>query len=167
MGRGARRPAAGTAASRAAEPPRRPAKSPSHYEVRNAAARAKLDPLPEGERPGAVTVAAVVAGLSGVANLGLWLAGVEVGGEQPPVLAMVSSALLLVTAWGMWRARYWAVLAFQALLGITLVTVAVWVVIGASAVHAVFLGLVVLIPCGTLFWSLVKAMARIQMPRRG
>lgn len=110
---------------------------------------------------------AVVAALSGVANLGLWLAGVEVGGEQPSVFAMAFSGLLLVTAFGMWRARYWAVLAFEALLGITLVTVAVPVAIGASVVQALVFVAVVLVPGGTLFWFLVKAMARIQMPHRG
>jgi len=102
-----------------------------------------------------------------VANLTLWLAGAEVGGEQPSVFAMVFSAVLLVTAWGLWRARYWAVLAFEALLGITLVTVAVPVAIGASVLQATVFVAVVLVPGGALFWFLVKAMARIQMPRHG
>jgi len=102
-----------------------------------------------------------------VANLALWLAGVEVGGEQPSVFAMVFSGLLLVTAWGMWRARYWAVLAFEGLLGITLVTVTVPVILWASVLEALVFVAVVLAPGGTLFWFLVKAMARIQMPRRG
>ncbi len=77
------------------------------------------------------------------------------------------SALLLVAAGGMWRARYWAVLAFEALLGITLVTVAVPVAIGASVVQALIFFGVVLIPGGLLFWFLVRAMARIQIPRGG
>jgi hypothetical protein len=71
-----------------------------------------------------------------------------------------------VTAWGMWRGRYWAVLAFEALLGITLVIVAVAVTIGASVVEAIVFTAAVLVPGGTLFWFLVKAMARIGMPRR-
>lgn len=169
MGRRARRRAADAApaGSGAAEASRRPAPRPSRSEARNAAARAKLDPLPEGERPHAVTVGAVVAALFGVANLALWLAGVEVGGEQPSVFAMVFSGLLLVTAWGMWRARYWAVLAFEGLLGITLVTVTVPVILWASVLEALVFVAVVLAPGGTLFWFLVKAMARIQMPRRG
>jgi hypothetical protein len=140
---------------------------PSRSAARNAAARAKLDPLSEGERPGAVTVGAVVAALSGVANLALWLAEVEVRGEQPSVFGMVLSGLLLVVAWGAWRARYWAILAFEALLGATLVVVAVWLAIGASVLEALVLVAVILVPGGTLFWFLVKAMARIQMPRRG
>ncbi len=149
-----------------AEAPQGPAPGSSRSEARNAAARANLDPLAEGERPGAVTVAAVVAALSGVANLALWLAGAEVRGEQPPTFGMVFSVLLLVTAWGMWRGRYWAVLAFEALLGITLVIVAVAVTIGASAIEAMVFIAAVLVPGGTLFWFLVKAMARIRMPRR-
>lgn len=166
MGRRARRRAA--TSSGAAETPLGAApRHPSRSEARNAAARAKLDPLPEGERPRAVTVAAIVAAVSGVANLTLWLAGAEVGGEQPSVFAMVFSAVLLVTAWGLWRARYWAVLAFEALLGITLVTVAVPVAIGASVLQATVFVAVVLVPGGALFWFLVKAMARIQMPRHG
>ena len=166
MERRGRRRVAGAKGSAPAEAPQRPALRSSRSEARNAAARAKLDPLSEGERPVAVTVAAVVAALSGVANLALWLAGAEVRGEQPPTFAMVFSVLLVVTAWGMWRGRYWAVLAFEALLGITLVIVAVAVTIGASVVEAIVFIAAVLVPGGTLFWFLVKAMARIRMPRR-
>ena len=146
--------------------PRPPVPGPSRSEARDAAARAKLEPLPEGERPGAVTVGAVVAALSGVANLALWLAGIEVRGERPSVLGIAFSGLLVVTAWGMWCARYWAVLAFEALLAITLVSVAVWLAVGASLVEALVFVAVVLVPGGMLFWLLVKAMARIQMPRQ-
>ena len=49
-------------------------------------ARAKLQPLAPGERPRAVTFAAVLAALLGIANLGLLLAGYEVAGRaaSPP-----------------------------------------------------------------------------------
>jgi hypothetical protein len=36
----------------------------------------------------------------------------------------------------------------------------------ASNLRAVFVSLAVLIPAATLFWFLIKAMARIQMPQR-
>ena len=82
------------------------------------------------------------------------------------MLALVFSVLLLVTAWGMWRARYWAVLAFQVLLALTLISVALPVVTSANALQALVFVAVVLVPGGALFWFLVKAMARIQMPER-
>ena len=50
---------------------------------RDEAIRAALEPLAPGERPRAVTVAAVVAGVLGVANLALLLAGWDVAVEDP------------------------------------------------------------------------------------
>jgi hypothetical protein len=140
--------------------------APSRSETKNAAARARLVPLAEGERPRAVTVGAIVAALFGALNAGLWLAGLDIRGQRPSVLALVFSLLLLVTAWGMWRARYWAVLAFQVLLALTLISVAVPVITSANSIQALVFVAVVLVPGGGLFWFLVKAMARIQMPER-
>lgn len=111
-------------------------------------------------------MAAVVATLSAVANLVLWQAGLEVRGEQRSLPAIAFSGLLLASAWGMWRTRYWAVLTFEALLAGTLVICAVWVAVGAFVWEGLVLVAVVLVPGGTLFWVLVKAMARIQMPER-
>ena len=140
--------------------------APSRSEAKNTAARSRLAPLAEGERPRAVTVGAIVAALFGAVNAGLWLVGLDIRGERPSVLALVFSVLLLVTAWGMWRARYWAVLAFQVLLALTLISVALPVVTSANALQALVFVAVVLVPGGALFWFLVKAMARIQMPER-
>ena len=64
------------------------------------------------------------------------------------------------------RARYWAVLAFQVLLALTLISVALPVVTSANALQALVFVVLVLVPGGVLFWFLVKAMARIQMPER-
>jgi hypothetical protein len=155
---GAARPKARSAGARAS--------APSRSERRNAAARARLEPLADGERPRAVTAGAIVAAVFGAVNAGLWLAGVDIRGQRPTVLALVFSLLLLVTSWGMWRARYWAVLGFQVLLALTLISVALPVVIGASPLQAAIFVVAVLVPGGVLFWFLVKAMARIQMPRR-
>jgi hypothetical protein len=123
---------------------------------RDAEARAALEPLPEGERPAAVTVAAVLALALGVGNIGLYLAGVEIQGE-PPALGgvLVYTALMLAAAYGAWRARYWAVLGIQALLAIR-----------AESALALLIAFVVVAAAGSLFWFLVKAMARIQMPER-
>ena len=65
----------------------------------------------------------------------------------------------------MWKARYWAVLGFQALLAITAL-VGFLSLLVASNVLAVLLSLVVLAGSGVLFYKLIRAMARIQMPER-
>jgi hypothetical protein len=57
------------------------------------------------------------------------------------------------------------VLGFQALLGITLVVVALGLVVASNA-QAVILCVAILLPGGWLFWKLVRAMARLQMPER-
>jgi hypothetical protein len=75
------------------------------------------------------------------------------------------SVILLVVAWGMWRSRYWAVLGMQTLLGITLVLASLSV-ITANSVGSVLILVVILAAAASLFWFMVKAMARIQMPER-
>jgi hypothetical protein len=141
-------------------------KPPSRSELRNEEARAKLVPLREGERPAAVTIAAVIAGGLVVANLALAVGGYKVQGHKSSVPgALVFTALLLAMAWGLWRARYWAVLGMEALLGITMMLFSLALPF-ASNVRAVVVSLVVLIPAAALFWFLIRAMARIQMPER-
>ena len=138
---------------------------PSRSERRNAEARAKLVPLAPGERPRAVTVAAVLAGGLAAAEPVFFLfadvdrrAGTVVG-------AILFTGLMAAMAWGLWHARYWAVLGMQALLGIVLVVFGISLPLAGDLV-TVLIALAVLIPAGTLFWFLVKAMARIQMPGR-
>ena len=141
-------------------------KPPSRSELRNAEARAKLEPLREGERPTAVTVAAVVAVVLLLANLALAVGGYKIQNQRaglPGVL--VFSALLGAMAWGLWRARYWAVLGMEALLGISMTLFGLALPFAAN-VRAVLVSLAVLIPSATLFWFLIRAMARIQMPER-
>ena len=141
-------------------------KPPSRAELRNAEARAKLVPLEEGERPTAVTVAAVVAAVLVVANLALALGGYKIQGHKSSLPgAVVFTALLGAMAWGLWRARYWAVLGMEALLGITMLLFALALPF-ASNVRAVVVSLAILIPSALLFWYLIRAMARIQMPDR-
>lgn len=128
--------------------------------------RASLEPLREGERPLAVTIGAVAALLIGAGNLIAYAAGVKIDGERPALALVVGqSGLMLIAAWGMWGARYWAVLGMQALLAILIVIFAV-LVLTASNVLAVVVSLAVIGAAGTLFWFLVRAMARIQMPAR-
>ncbi|HEU4703934.1 MAG TPA: hypothetical protein VFS37_15745 [Conexibacter sp.] len=133
-------------------------------EERNAEVRAQLEPLADGERPGWVTVAAVVAAIVGVLNVGLYVAGVRV--EDSTLAGTVGvGAVLLMAAYGMWRARYWAVLGFQVLLGISCLIATLSLFVASNAWGAIRAGLVLAI-CGTLFWKLIRAMARIQMPER-
>jgi len=138
---------------------------PSRTEQKNAQARAALTPLEPGERPGAVTVAAVVAALLGLSNLGLYIAGVDIRGEDANAGALLFGGLMLTAAWGMWKVRYWAVLGMQALLGLVIIVFSLFAMTAAS-VWALLLALAVIGFAGTLFWFMVKAMARIQMPTR-
>jgi hypothetical protein len=141
-------------------------KPSSRSERRNADARAALVPLEEGERPLAVTVAAVLAGGLVVANVALAVGGYEIQGKKPAAAGViVFTALLLAMAIGLWRVRYWAVLGMEALLAITMLLFSLALPF-ASNVRAVVVSLAVLIPAAALFWFLIRAMARIQMPDR-
>jgi hypothetical protein len=139
---------------------------PSRSEQKDAEARAALVPLAPGERPTAVTVSALVAATLGLLNLVLYLAGFEVDGERPQAIGVLAfSALMLTAAWGVWKLRYWAVLGMQTLLGLVILIFSLFAVTAAS-VWALLIALTVIGSAGTLFWFMVKAMARIQMPRR-
>jgi hypothetical protein len=148
-------------------PPAPPApKPPSRSELKNVEARARLVPLREGERPRAVTVAAVVALALALTEVGFALGGWEIrGGKTAWPGVVLFTLLLLAMAWGLWRARYWAVLGMEALLGLAIILFTLLLPL-ASNVQAVLISLAVIIPAATLFWFLVKAMARIQMPER-
>jgi hypothetical protein len=152
-------------------PSTRPAESgSSRGEAKNETARAALKPLAPGERPTAVTVGAIVAALLGLANLIAVVAGWDGGaGDDDRARALAGSILvagvLFVVAWGMWHARYWAVLGMQTLLGLTLIAAALGLVTAGNA-GAMVLLVLILVAAGTLFWFMVKAMARIQMPER-
>jgi hypothetical protein len=124
-------------------------------------AREQLVPLEEGERPLAVTIAAIAAGTLVVAYLlAFAIGGGSIAAGAPFVV------VLAVAAVGMWRGRYWAVLGFQVLLALTLVNGMLFLLIRASDPLAIVGGLVITAAAGTLFWFLVKALARLQMPER-
>jgi hypothetical protein len=132
---------------------------------RDDAARAELQPLDEGERPTAVTVAAIVAGLIAVGNVVLVAAGANVAGQKSVAGALVFAVIMLVAAVAMWRRAYWAVLGFQFLLGLTVVSASLSLLV-ASNVEAVIRSVAIIVAAGTLFWFLIRAMARLQMPTR-
>jgi hypothetical protein len=136
-------------------------------EQRNQEARAALEPLAEGERPTVVTVGAVIAALITLSILAGYLAGVKVNGETPKLPQVLAPALILgVMAYGMWRARYWAVLGFQLLLVFVLFSAFFGLLVSASTVSQFAGTIFLLLGAGTLFYFMVKAMARIQMPTR-
>lgn len=137
-------------------------------EERNAEARAKLEPLESGQRPGAVTVGAIVSGIFAViitVSAVLAIAGVDAGDREiRPFPLIVFSAVLWAMAIGMWRARYWAVLGFQTLLLLVLLASAFGLVVVNSVLQAVGTTLL-LAGSGVLFYFMIRAMARIQMPK--
>ena len=138
--------------------------------TKDEAARAALTPLRPGERPTAVTVGAIVAALLAAANLIAVIAGWDgAAGEDDRARALAGSilvtGLLCVVAWGMWQAKYWAVLGMQTLLALTVIAAALGLVTAGDAGAAIVLVLII-VAAGTLFWFMVKAMARIQMPER-
>lgn len=135
---------------------------PSARRDRSAELRATIEPLAPGERPTVVTAATAVAATLALANVIAFLAGLEVGGERPdPVQIAVPTLLMGAAAIGMWQLRYWAVLGFQALLGILIVLLAVWLV-GAGSWPVALAIVVAITPAVVLFWKLVRIMARIQ-----
>ena len=128
-------------------------------------ARAALVPLAPGERPLAVTIAVIVAVVLGVANLVALIASYDPDEGGKTASTVLGTVILAAVAVGMWNVRYWAVLGMQALLAITIV-LSCLALLTANNLAAVLLSLALLAGAGTLFWILVKAMARIQMPTR-
>ena len=136
-------------------------------EVRNREAREGLDPLAEGERPLVVTLGAVVAALVALSIVVGYLAGTEVNGEKPKLVQALAPALLMgIMSWGMWRARYWAVLGFQLILVFLIFSAFFGLLVQAATVAQIAATLGLLAVAGTFFFFMVKAMARIQMPTR-
>jgi hypothetical protein len=157
------------AASPAAAEPA-PERGYARSRARDEAARAALKPLGPGERPLAVTVGAVAAALLALANLVALAFGYNSGEDtvsprSDATGSIVAAAILLIVAYGMWKARYWGVLGMQTLLALTLIFASLGL-ITASSLWAAGLLVLIIAAAGTLFWFLVKAMARIQMPER-
>jgi steroid 5-alpha reductase family enzyme len=136
-------------------------------EQRNQEARDALEPLADGERPRVVTIGAVIATLISASIVIGYLAGTEVDGEKPAFAQAAAPALLMgMMAWGMWKARYWAVLGFQLILAFLIFSAVYGLALQAATVTQVLGTLALLAASGALFFFMVKAMARIQMPSR-
>ncbi len=137
----------------------------SRSRKRDEEARAALVPLAPGERPGAVTLAVAVTALLIVANLVALIASYDPDEGGKTASTLLGALILTIVGVGMWRVRYWAVLGFQALLAVTIVLGAL-ALLTAVNLAAAALALSIIALAGALFWLLVKAMARIQMPPR-
>jgi hypothetical protein len=136
-------------------------------EVRNQEVRDELEPLAPGERPTVVTIGAIVAALIGISVVIGYLAGVKVDGERPEIAQVAAPALIMgVMAYGMWNARYWAVLGFQLILVFLIFSALFGLMVQASTVGQFAATIGLLAVAGTFFYFMVKAMARIQMPER-
>jgi hypothetical protein len=144
----------------------RMARGYSRGRARDEQARAALVPLGPGERPRAVMIAGVVALILALSNFGSYVAGVEVQGERPNAIGVgLFTLLLLSAAIGCFRVRYWAVLGMQALLGLVIVVFSL-LLIRFGDLLELAIAVAIIGSAGTLFWFLVKSMARIQMPER-
>ncbi|MEA2194205.1 MAG: hypothetical protein QOG42_639 [Solirubrobacteraceae bacterium] len=167
-----------TAAGSAGPPaPRPPAPAPTPDETmrrgyargraRDDEIRANLVPLAPGERPRVVTLAAIVAFVFAIANVAAALSGhdVSTASGDPSVATAVTTALLLVAGVGMLARQYWAVLGFETILGLQIVFFSLYLIGVQKWWHAI-IPVVAIGLLGWLFWKLVSAMARLQMPKR-
>lgn len=150
------------------EPPHDPmAERYARGRAKDEEARAALVPLGEGERPGAVTAAAILALVLAIANIAAVAAGQDLASEDGNALPMtvIVTAILLTAAFGMWKVRYWAVLGFQAILALQILVLSIALLRVERWVTALAV-LAAIVVLGWLFWKLIRAMARIQMPER-
>lgn len=124
--------------------------------------RAALTPLAPGERPPALLVATLVAGALGVA-VALGTATIHELHRYGGSLAggTFLAAFLLAVAAGMALRRYWAVVAFEALLVFQMLVATISLVLSNTLAAAAF-SLLALLLGGVLFWKLVRVMARLQ-----
>jgi hypothetical protein len=142
-----------------------PAPEPSRTELRNQEARLALAPLAPGERPRPLLAAIAVAGLLGAGNLIAYTAGAKIAGHHPGAGVLAFTAVMALLAGGMWARRYLAVLAFEALLAVTVIFFSLFLV-EASNLEGVLLCVGVIAGGGWLFWKLVRVMGRLSAPRQ-
>lgn len=144
----------------------RRARARARTEAKNQARREELEPLAPGERPLAVTIASVAAMLIAIGNLLAYFFSNDLSGQEEK-RAIIQLALICgvlgAASIGMWRAKYWAVLGFQTILGLQIIVYSLALTRVERAPTALLL-LVIIIASATLFWFMIRAMARIQMP---
>ena len=136
---------------------------------RDEAVRAGLEPLEAGERPKPVTAAAIIALIFAIANVVAALVGRDLAGEgaDPVIVTAVTTAVLVIAAAGMFASRAWAVLGFMVILVLQIIVLASALTLGSvSRWWQVLLALGLLVGLSFLFWKLIRALARLQMPSR-
>jgi hypothetical protein len=132
----------------------------------SARAGERPQPLRPGERPRTLLVSAFVCAALAVAVL---VGAVTIsdlsrrGGSLPG--AVVLAGVLLALAVGIYRARYWAVLGFQALLAFQILVTSLALVVASTIAAAAGCVLAIAV-AGVLFWKLVGLMARVQATQR-
>ena len=142
----------------------------SKAEEKNRKVRESLEPLAPGERPTVITVgaifSAVVATIFWVSTAVALFTDAEVNGSKPNMVQLIGTAAIMsLMAWGLWGARYWAALGFQALLLLFILAAVAGLVLAGTLLQMVST-LILTIFLGAMFWFMVKAMARLQMPKR-
>jgi hypothetical protein len=162
-------------AGAAAQPQRQPEPPPAdglrrgyaRGRARDDEIRAALEPLAPGERPRAVTIAAIVAFVFALANVAAALTGndISTASGDPSIATAVTTAVLLLAGFGMLARQYWAVLGFQTILGIQIIFFSLYL-IGVQKLWHAIIPLVAIGLLGWLFWKLVRPMAQLQMPSR-
>jgi hypothetical protein len=155
----------GVAQSEAGAPSSAGVAPPSRSQRRDQAARDALAPLAPGERPAPLLAAVAVAGLLGAANAISYAAGARIAGKHPGAGVLAFTAVMVLLAGGMWARRYLAVLAFEALLAVTVMFFTLFLV-EASNLEGVLLCVGVIVGGGWLFWKLVRVMGRLAAPRQ-
>ncbi len=135
-------------------------------EAKNQAAREALEPLEEDERPLVVTIGAAISAAVCLSIVIGYAAGVEIDGERPNLLQVLAPLVIFaIMAWGMWEAKYWAVLGFQTVLLFVLIGASLSLVVASQWTQAIG-NVLIIASAGALFFFNIKAMARIQMPDR-
>lgn len=139
------------------------ARARARGEAKNQEARDALQPLEPGERPLAVTIGSVVAMLLAIVNIVNFLiaSGEHGGGELMQTILLC--VVLVAASVGMWFGRYWAVLGFQTVLALQMIIFGLTMMV-AESVAVILLYAALTAAFGALFWFLIRAMARIQMP---
>jgi len=130
---------------------------------KDAAAREALVPLAPGERPWPIVVSSILATVFALANVALVVVGWD--GDSSVAGPLIFAAVMLVAAAGMWKLKYWAVLGWEVLIGVTFIG-ALLSLLRANNAYAAILCVAAMAVTGPLFYLLIRQMARIQMPTR-
>jgi hypothetical protein len=167
LGRRSRRASAARGTSTGTPAPAPPRERPPRRSSaeKDAEVRAGLQPLGPGERPGAVTAGVVVC-VVGVLALAIGAASGLLDTSGGRLSSLLLSILILAAAgFGMYLGRYWAVLGFEAILLLNIL-VMFGLLLRASSILGLLIALAIIVPSSYLFYKLIRAMARIQMPTR-